>query len=90
MIKCDIANEKLASREAESIGEETLLLKTCYMLQEPWSNFEIGGRGRGAPLVTQYWGGHKTLFLTNSVAAHGATIYVNKWRKLRSVTKSSH
>ena len=23
--------------------------------------------GGGAPLVTQYWGGHKTLFLTNSL-----------------------
>ena len=27
------------------------------------SNFENGG----APLVTQYWGGHKTLFLTNLI-----------------------
>ena len=32
----------------------------------PQSNFEIGGGGGGAPLVTQYWG-HKTLFLTKSL-----------------------
>ena len=34
--------------------------------QGPRSNFEIGG---GAPLLPQYWdgGGHKTLFLTNSL-----------------------
>ena len=47
MIKCDIANEKLASRGAESISEKTLFLKTCYMLQEPRSNFEIGRGGGG-------------------------------------------
>ena len=36
--------------------------------QGPRSNFEIGGVGGGAPLVTQYWGGgHKALFLTNSL-----------------------
>ena len=41
--------------------------------QGPRSNFGIGGGGgggggRGAPLVTQYGGGgHKTLFLTNSL-----------------------
>ena len=37
-------------------------------LQGPRSNFEVGG-GEGAPLGTQYWGGggHKTLFLTNSI-----------------------
>ena len=66
MIKCDIANEKLASRGAESISEKTLFLKTCYMLQEPRSNFEIGGGGGGggggAPLVTQYWGGDTSHF----------------------------
>ena len=31
--------------------------------QGPRSNFEIGGGGRGAPLVTQYWGGIKQFFL---------------------------
>ena len=38
-------------------------------VQGPRSNFEIGGGGRWAPLVTQYWGGggHKTLFGTNSL-----------------------
>ena len=31
------------------------------------NNFEMGGGG-GTPLVTKYWGGgHKTLFLTNSL-----------------------
>ena len=35
--------------------------------QGPRRNFEIGGGGGGAPLVTQYWGGHKTLFLTKSL-----------------------
>ena len=33
--------------------------------QGPRSNFEMGGRGGGAPLVTQYWrgGGTKYFFL---------------------------
>ena len=37
------------------------------VLQGPRSNFEIGGEGGGAPIVTQYWGGHKTPFPTNSL-----------------------
>ena len=32
VIGCDIANYKPASRGAESIGEETFCLNTCYML----------------------------------------------------------
>ena len=39
----------------------------AVIIQGPRSNFEI----RGEPVVTQYWGGggggHKTLFLTNSL-----------------------
>ena len=43
------------------------IVSTNYSpFQGPRSNSEIGG-GRGAPFVTQYWGGgggrHKTLFL---------------------------
>ena len=41
------------------------LTRLGTVLQGPRSNFEIGG---GVPLVTQYWGGgHKALFLTNSL-----------------------
>ena len=32
VIRCDTANYKPALRGAESISEETLFLKTCYML----------------------------------------------------------
>ena len=36
--------------------------------QGPRSNFEIGeGGGGDTPLVNQYWGGHKTLFITKSL-----------------------
>ena len=31
------------------------------------SNFDIGGGGGVWPLVTRYWGGDKTIFLTNSL-----------------------
>ena len=33
-----------------------------YHYQGPRSNFEIRGEG-----MTEYWGGHNTLFLTNSL-----------------------
>ena len=35
--------------------------------QGPRSNFEMAGGGGGTPLVTRYWGGRKTPFLTNSL-----------------------
>ena len=44
MIGCDIANYKPASRGAESIGEESLFLNTCYMLAA--MNFRL----RASPL----------------------------------------
>ena len=41
---------------------------TCVVwVRDRGATLRLGG-GRGAPLVTQYWGGgHKTLFLTNSL-----------------------
>ena len=43
--------------------------RAILFLQEPRSNFEIGGGGGGGegPLVTRYGGGLKTPFLTNSL-----------------------
>ena len=43
------------------------------MVQGPRSNFEIGGGG-GAPLVTRYWGGHKTPFRTTNIGEHVAPL----------------
>ena len=43
------------------------IAKLNYVLQGPWSNFEIGeggeGGGGGAPLVPQYWGDTRDFFL---------------------------
>ena len=44
-------------------GYSKLFLQLIMQSQGPLSNFEIGG----APLVTQSVGGHKTIFLTNSL-----------------------
>ena len=35
--------------------------------QGPWSNFEMGGGGGGGTISDSILGGHKTLFLTNSL-----------------------
>ena len=56
-------NQRLESRDF-SVHLDFVFYK---LDQGPRRNFEIGGRGGGAPLVTQYWGGQKTLFLTNSL-----------------------
>ena len=65
---------KLESRFKQLVDDLALSIpfESCCssqpQLQGPRSNFEVGGGGRGAPLGTQYWGGgHKTLFLTNSL-----------------------
>ena len=55
-------NQRLESRDF-SVHLDFVFYK---LDQGPRRNFEIGGGG-GAPLVTQYWGGQKTLFLTNSL-----------------------
>ena len=41
-------------------------LQIGILFQGPWSNFEIGGGG-GGTISDSILGGHKTLFLSNSL-----------------------
>ena len=66
----DFAN---SSQEFSRAKRVFLVVKVVLVVKskagtEEQLQFEMG-RGGGAPLVTQYWGGagHKTLFLTNSL-----------------------
>ena len=43
-------------------GGNSNILPAIRVYQGPWSSFEIGGEGGGAPLVARYWGGVQDTF----------------------------